>query len=336
MKIRRHFSLKKYNTLGIEASAAQFVAVKSEGMLQEILAANIRPLHILGGGSNVLLTENLEGLVLHDELGGIALDWEDEKQTVVTAGGGVIWHDLVRWCLDQNLGGIENLSLIPGTVGAAPIQNIGAYGVELKDVFEKLDTIHLESGQARSFDAAECAFGYRQSIFKGELKGQYFITKVFLRLSKNPVVNLSYGDLKKTLEESGVSHPSIREVSKAVIKIRKSKLPDPAVLGNAGSFFKNPVIPASHFKKIAKLYPEMPSYPLPTGDVVKVPAGWLIEKAGWKGHRSGDAGCHEKQALVLVNYGRATGAEIQELALQIQASVESKFGVRLSTEVNIW
>jgi UDP-N-acetylmuramate dehydrogenase len=335
MKIRRHFPLKKFNTLGIGATAEQYVAVDSAQALQEILAANIRPLHILGGGSNVLLTKDLEGLVVNNKIGGIAIEREDEKQAVVAAGGGVVWHDLVHWCLARNLGGIENLSLIPGTVGAAPIQNIGAYGVELKDVFEKLDAVHLETGKPRSFGSAECEFGYRNSVFKQQLKGQYFITKVFLRLSKNPVVNFSYGDLKKMLEGAGIVRPTIRDVSEAVVKIRQSKLPDPAVLGNAGSFFKNPVVPVRQFEELQKRNPEMPCYPLPAGEV-KVPAGWLIEKAGWKGHRTGDAGCHEKQALVLVNYGRATGAGIQDLARRIQASVEARFGIRLSPEVNIW
>ncbi len=335
MKISRHFSLKSFNTFGIDAAAEEYAAIESVAELRELIAANIRPLRVLGGGSNILLTKNPEGIIIHNKIDGINIEWEDKHQAVVAAGGGVVWHDLVSWCLSRDLGGVENLSLIPGTVGAAPIQNIGAYGVELKDVFEKLEAVHLGSGELRSFGSAECKFGYRSSIFKIDLAGQYCITKVFLRLSKNPVVNLSYGELKKTLTASGITAPTIHEVSEAVTKIRKSKLPDPKVLGNAGSFFKNPAIPAQQFEELKKQHPKIVAYPL-SSDEVKIPAGWLIENCGWKGRRSGNAGCHEKQALVLVNFGRATGAEIQELAHRIQVSVEAKFGIWLAPEVNIW
>ncbi|MFQ5446667.1 MAG: UDP-N-acetylmuramate dehydrogenase [Saprospiraceae bacterium] len=335
MKIRRNFSLKKLNTFGIGASASLFVAVASVDELREILTTNIAPLYILGGGSNVLFTGDLDGIAVQNNIGGIEIAEERPESCIVAAGAGVNWHGLVLWALDHELGGIENLSLIPGTVGAAPIQNIGAYGVELKDVFEKLEAVNLATGKIREFSAAGCRFGYRDSIFKNEFRGQFFISRVFLRLSKTPVLNTEYGAIQEVLQKRGIPSPGIREVSEAVVHIRQSKLPDPAKLGNAGSFFKNPEISVSQFEALKQQHGSIPSYRLSSG-AVKVPAGWLIEKTGWKGRRIGAAGCHDKQALVLVNYGGATGPEILALARRIQASVESSFGIRLVPEVNIW
>lgn len=335
MEFRQHFSLKKLNTFGLEAKAESLVAVKTVAELQQVLAENERPVHILGGGSNVLLTGDLPGLVIKNEIGGIGIVEEDAATALVAAGGGVVWHEWVQWCIGRGLGGIENLSLIPGTVGAAPIQNIGAYGVELKEVFERLEAVELATGEVKIFDHSDCQFGYRDSIFKRELRGQFFITQVFLRLSKSPQTRTSYGDIQRTLAEWGIAQPTIADVGRAVTHIRQSKLPDPAEIGNAGSFFKNPEIAEGHFQKLKQQFPGIVSYPMPDGRV-KVPAGWLIEQAGWKGKRFGDAGCHARQALVLVNYGNATGAEILALAKKIQASVAEKFGIDLSPEVNIW
>lgn len=335
MKIRQNFSLRQSNTFGIEASAERYTTVQSVEELLQVIQAEEGPYHILGGGSNILLTGNLPGLVIKNEMDGIEVVREDEYATHVGAGGGVVWHDLVLWCIGKNLGGIENLSLIPGSVGAAPIQNIGAYGVELKDVFDHLEAIELLTGELRIFQATDCRFGYRDSVFKNELKGRFFISKVFLKLTKSHRLLTDYGDIQRTLSEMGIAHPGIRDVSDAVIRIRQSKLPDPAKLGNAGSFFKNPEISSSQFEKLKTQFPNIVHFNLPDGRV-KVPAGWLIEQAGWKGRRFGDAGCHERQALVLVNFGQAGGQEILELAKKIQASVEEKFGIQLTPEVNIW
>ncbi len=335
MELKRNFSLKNLNTFGIGARAGQFVAVSTVDELRQALSQNISPVHILGGGSNILLTGDLPGLVIKNETGGIEIVSEDAEGSIVAAGGGVNWHQLVLWAIDRNLGGIENLSLIPGCAGAAPIQNIGAYGVELKDVFHHLEAVELATGEPHIFNHGECRFGYRDSVFKNEFKGKFCITKIFLRLSKKPVLNTSYGDIARTLAESGIEKPTIRDVSNAVIHIRQSKLPDPAEIGNAGSFFKNPEIEAAQFQRLQAEFPNIVHYDLPDGRV-KIPAGWLIEQDGWKGKRFGDAGCHARQALVLVNYGGASGAEILDLAKKIQASVEEKFGICLTPEVNVW
>lgn len=335
MKILLQHSLRHFNTFGIKASAERFTTVQSVEELRQVLQADEGPYHILGGGSNILLTGNLPGLVIKNEIGGIEIYREDENEALVGAGGGVVWHELVLWCIGKNLGGIENLSLIPGSVGAAPIQNIGAYGVELKVVFDHLEAVELSTGELHIFHAADCRFGYRDSIFKNELQGRFFISKVFLKLTKSHHLQTDYGDIQRTLSEMGIAHPGIRDVSDAVIRIRQSKLPDPAQLGNAGSFFKNPEISSSQFEKLKTQFPNIVHFNLPNGRV-KVPAGWLIEQAGWKGRRLGDAGCHERQALVLVNFGQAGGQEILELAKKIQASVEEKFGIQLTPEVNIW
>ncbi len=330
------YSLKQLNTFGIDARAARFVAVQSVAELQQVLAGNpAPPVHLLGGGSNILLTGNLPGLVIKNEIGGIELLGEEDGEPLVAAGGGVNWHNLVNWALDNNLGGIENLSLIPGSAGAAPIQNIGAYGRELKDVFHHLEALELATGQLHTFHSEDCRFGYRDSVFKNELKGKYCITKICLRLSHNHRPDTSYGDIRRILSELGIEHPTIRDLSEAVVRIRRSKLPDPASIGNAGSFFKNPVVDTAHFEMLHARFPLIPHYPQPDGHV-KVPAGWLIEQAGWKGYRSGDAGCHARQALVLVNHGSATGAEILALSTLIRESVADRFGIELVPEVNVW
>jgi UDP-N-acetylmuramate dehydrogenase len=336
--IAKNVSLRPYNTFGIEATAGNFATFENIEQLKELLRQNkSQPLHILGGGSNILLTQpQIEGLVIRNLIKGIEIDSIFEKHVWVAIGAGELWHDLVQWCLEHQLGGIENLSLIPGTVGAAPMQNIGAYGVELKDVFIKLEAIHLTTGKRRIFYHRDCQFGYRESIFKTKLKNQYCITKVWLKLQKPPhQVKVQYGDIQKMLQEKGITKPGIRDISQTVIAIRQSKLPDPAILGNAGSFFKNPVIPLSHFTELKLTFPEMPSYPVDENSV-KIPAGWLIEKTGWKGKVVGNTGSHARQALVLVNYGQATGTEIHALALRIIADVNATFGIILQPEVNLW
>lgn len=336
LTIQENVSLRPFNTFGLEATARFFVEVGSVDMLYQVLQLpdfqNVSKL-FLGGGSNILLTQDFDGLVVKINIGGIELSKENHEQVWVKVGAGVVWHQLVMHCIAQNWSGIENLSLIPGTVGAAPMQNIGAYGVELKDVFEELTAIEIKTGELKTFNHADCLFGYRESIFKHEGKGHYVIVNVTMRLDKTPTFHTNYGDIQKTLAEMGVSTHSIRAVSEAVIKIRKSKLPDPAEIGNAGSFFKNPEIPQTQYDALKKIFPEIPGY-IVSETAVKVPAGWLIEQAGWKGQRFGNIGVHARQALVLVNYGGGTGQEIKDLAFKILASVEEKFGIWLSPEVN--
>jgi UDP-N-acetylmuramate dehydrogenase len=331
-------SLRAYNTFGLDVWAELFVEISSESQLTDVLGHyRDTPKRVLGGGSNVLLTGDTAGLVLHNQLAGMEVVRTFSKCVWVRIGGGVLWHDLVIWAIDRNLGGIENLALIPGTVGAAPIQNIGAYGVELKDVFVQLEALHLGDASAMRFAAADCAFGYRDSVFKNSLKDKAFITSVVLRLALPGFhkLHLEYGDIQHVLLEDNISKPHIGDVAAAVMEIRRSKLPDPKDIGNAGSFFKNPSITADQFARLRLRYPQMPGYKQP-GDLVKVPAGWLIDKAGWKGHRRNQVGCHERQALVLVNYGGATGAEVFALAQDIQADIFERYGIRLDMEVNIW
>lgn len=325
--------LSHYNTFGIRAEAPDLIHIRSEEQLLSFLKTNREPIFVLGGGSNILLTKNIDAIVLRNEIKGIKVVSENEQTALVSVGGGENWHGFVEWAIQHNLGGVENLSLIPGTVGAAPIQNIGAYGAELKDVFDSLQAVDLMSKEVVTFQKAECDFGYRDSYFKKEGKGRYFIVSVTFRLQKTPVINANYGDIQKILQAKGIANPGIKDISEAVIEIRRSKLPDPKVLGNAGSFFKNPEISAEAFTTFAEKYPEAPHYQLENGQV-KIPAGWLIEKAGWKGKRVGNTGCHEKQALVLVNYGNAKGQEIVDLALRIQKDVLDKFGILLNPEVN--
>ncbi len=330
-------SLKPFNTFGIEATARYLTEAEEVLGLKKILVDEqfrAVPKLFLGGGSNVLFTKDYDGLVVLIKLKGIEKVKEDKTHQWIKAGAGVNWHQFVLYTIDQNLGGLENLSLIPGTVGAAPMQNIGAYGVEIKDTFDSLEALHLPTGELQTFTKADCRFGYRESIFKHALKGQYIITSVTFRLVRNPVTfNTSYGDIQKTLQERGINEPTLKAVSDAVIQIRQSKLPDPKEIGNAGSFFKNPIISQSHFSRLLTQHPDLPSYPAETG-FVKIPAGWLIEQTGWKGVQVGNVGVHKRQALVLVNYGHGSGAEIQHLSETIQAAVKHKFDVDLQVEVN--
>ena len=339
LTVQRAVSLRPYTTFGIAANADYFAEVTSETDLQTLLQLPdlaAMPKLMLGGGSNILLTRDVPGLVVKLSIGGIEVVRENDMHIYVWAGAGVNWHELVLFCVENNYAGMENLSLIPGTVGAAPMQNIGAYGVEIEQLVDHLDAIDSTTGEPRRFTHADCRFGYRESIFKHELKGKYIITAVTFCLDKTPTFHTRYGAIQETLYEMGVSpeNISIRAISDAVIKIRRSKLPDPAEIGNAGSFFKNPEIPQAQFEALKAQHPTLPGYPTTPGQV-KVPAGWLIEQAGWKGYRHGDAGVHAKQALVLVNYGRATGNEILALAYQVQTSVHGKFGIEIRPEVNV-
>ncbi len=339
LSIRSHVSLKPYNTFGIDAQARHFADITTETDLQTLLQLTDfmnQPKLVLGGGSNILLTQDFIGLVMHITIPGIDVIDSDDTYVWLRAGAGVNWHELVLYAVNHNYAGLENLSLIPGTVGAAPLQNIGAYGVELEQVFQELTAIGISTGQRQIFSHADCQFGYRESVFKHEAKGRYIITSVTFRLTKQPSFHIEYGAIRDTLADMGVSdnNLTIKDISDAVIRIRQSKLPDPAQIGNAGSFFKNPEIPTIQFDELKANYPTLPGYPASVGHT-KVPAGWLIEQAGWKGHRTGDAGVHTKQALVLVNYGTATGTDLLALAHQIQASVLDKFGVKIVPEVNV-
>ncbi|WP_298543521.1 UDP-N-acetylmuramate dehydrogenase [uncultured Aquimarina sp.] len=336
MKIERNKSLKKHNTFGIDVQATEFIKINSEQELTETLFTHKnRNIFILSGGSNMLLTQNLEALVLHIAIKGITTNIQSDSSVLVSANAGENWHDFVQYCINNNFGGLENLSLIPGYVGSAPIQNIGAYGVELKDSFVSCEAIQLTSGIKKHFTKEECNFGYRNSIFKNELKGKYIITKVTFRLTiKDHTLNTSYGAIENALKEKNIISPTIKDISEAVIAIRKSKLPDPKEIGNSGSFFKNPVISSEKFDKLQELHPGIPFYQIDK-DNTKIPAGWLIEQSGFKGKRWGDAGVHAKQALVLVNYNNASGQEILELSKKIQKTIKEKFDIVLETEVNI-
>jgi len=333
--ITKNQDLTPFNTFGIKANAASFARFSSVSELRSCLQGNeFKDLLILGGGSNVLFTQDIDAFVLRNEIQGFEVLWEDRSYAYVKVGSGMVWHEFVLRCIELNLGGVENLSLIPGSVGASPMQNIGAYGVEIKDVFHSLEAYHIATGDIHTFDVEQCEFGYRESVFKRKLKGKYVIVAVTFRLSKHPKINSSYGAIDAELKKMGVTQPGIQEISKAVIAIRSSKLPDPKVLGNAGSFFKNPVVELSIMEKIKEKYPDVPNYPAEAGKC-KLAAGWLIEKAGWKGFREGNYGVHALQALVLVNYGGSTGHEVYELSSRIIADIELKFGVTLEREVNI-
>ena len=341
MQITENKSLKKYNTFGIDVTAGYFAVFTNESELAELLEfkkpTNTHqppPVLILGGGSNILFTKNVDGLVLKNEIKGIEKINEDEDYVYVKAGAGENWHQLVLYCLQNNWAGLENLSLIPGNTGASPMQNIGAYGVEIKDVFYQLEAFHLQEKKIVNFGLKDCEFGYRESVFKRKLKGQFVTTSVTFRLNKTPKFNTNYGAINQELEALGVKELSIQAISQAIINIRSSKLPNPAEIGNAGSFFKNPEIDAGTFKKLKDTNPAIVGYPVANG-MVKLAAGWLIEQCGWKGYRKGYAGCHSKQALVLVNYGHANGNEIYNLSEEIIQSVQDKFGVLLEREVNI-
>jgi len=354
MVIEEYKSLRTYNTFDIQATARRFASFSTQDELGELLdfarsgarslpRSGIRsgqlPLLILGGGSNILLTGDFDGMVLHNKMMGVTQIREDEHHVYVQVGAGENWDGFVRYCLERNWAGVENLSLIPGNVGASPMQNIGAYGVEIKEVFYELEAWHREENKVYAFSVNDCAFGYRESVFKGRYKDQFVILNVTYRLNKVPKFHTEYGSVREELEKMGVQDLSIQAISQAVIRIRRSKLPDPAEIGNAGSFFKNPEIPATQFGALQAAFPDIPGYPLPapvTGPArVKVAAGWLIEQCGWKGFRRGDAGCHARQALVLVNYGQATGKEILDLSEEILQSVKTKFGITLDREVNV-
>lgn len=335
MKLTENFSLKSYNTFRIDVYAKYFAKFFSADDLSEILEYRKQEYKmILGGGSNILFTKNFDGIILKNEIPGINIVSEDDEYIYVMAGAGVNWHQFVMYCVSNNFGGVENLSLIPGNIGASPMQNIGAYGVEIKDVFYELEALHTEENSIEKFQNADCEFGYRESVFKKKYKGQFAILNVTFRLRKNPVFNISYGAIEDQLTKMKVEKLSVKAVSDAVINIRRSKLPDPELIGNAGSFFKNPEVESNRLKALTEKEPGIPSYKI-NDNIFKIPAGWLIEKCGWKGYRKGDAGCYEKQALVLVNYGKATGKEIYDLSGEIKQSVLEKFGVELEREVNV-
>ncbi len=330
-------SLQSYNTFGIDVSAKYFSEIKSTDDFKALITEpgfEKEEKLILGGGSNILFTKNVDGLVIKNSLPGIKIIKEDPYHSWIKVAAGEPWHPFVLYCVERNLAGIENLSLIPGLVGAAPMQNIGAYGVEIKDTCEEVEAVNMATGEEEIFNNAACEFGYRESIFKHKLKGQFLITAVTFKLNKIFKPNIHYGDIKRTLEEMRVQEITIKAVSDAVITIRSSKLPDPKVIGNAGSFFKNPVVSRKLFNTLISKNPLMPNYPQKNGEV-KIPAGWLIEQCGWKGKVVGNTGAHKSQSLVLVNYGHATGHEIYDLALQIRQSVKEKFDIDITTEVNI-
>jgi UDP-N-acetylmuramate dehydrogenase len=333
--IETNVDLRPYNTFGISCKAKRFARFFDVETLDALLKQrNEDELLILGGGSNVLLTQDFDGLVLKNEIDGFEIIEENNDHVIIESGAGVVWHDFVMRCIENGFGGIENLSLIPGSVGASPMQNIGAYGVEIKDTFDSLNAYHIASREVHSFDSEQCQFGYRESVFKRSLKGQYIILSVRFKLSKHPKINTSYGAINKELAAQGIQHPTIRDVSNAVIAIRSSKLPDPKKIGNAGSFFKNPVVEKAVVDAISENYEQFPQYPAPDNKT-KLAAGWLIEQAGWKGKTFGTYGVHKNQALVLVNYGGSKGADIFQLSEQIIQDVKNKFGITLEREVNM-
>jgi UDP-N-acetylmuramate dehydrogenase len=334
MNIIQNQSLKNYNTFGIDAKAKEFIAVNTVDALVDVVASS-QDLFILGGGSNMLLTQDIQKLVVHVDLKGREIIEENEDFVIVRAQAGENWHEFVLWCIDQNFGGIENLSLIPGNVGTTPIQNIGAYGVEIKDTLFSCEALNRKTLQIETFTNAQCQFDYRESVFKNELKEQYIITAVLFKLTKKKhKVSTTYGAIETELSNQNIQNPTLKDISNAVIAIRQSKLPDPKELGNSGSFFKNPVISKEAYEKATAIHPDMPHYVV-SENSVKVPAGWLIEQAGFKGKRFGDAGVHKNQALVLVNYGTATGAELVALSQTIQQTILDQFGIAIEAEVNI-
>lgn len=332
MKDIRHCSLLPYNTFGIDVYADRFIEYDTEDELRQVvsLLSDTPYLHI-GGGSNLLFTTDFKGIVLHSAIKGLTVVEENDEHVLVRVGAAEVWDDVVAYCIGQNWSGVENLSLIPGEVGASAVQNIGAYGVEVKDAIERVETIDLTNGESRVFGVDECHYGYRESVFKNELKGRYAVTYVTYSLNKRFTPHLDYGNIRQQLDGVDVVTPAV--VREAVIRIRQSKLPDPKVQGNAGSFFKNPVVDRDCYERLATLYPSMPHYEAENG--VKIPAGWMIDQCGWKGKSMGKAGVNPLQALVLVNLGGATGEEILQLCQAICNDVYQKFGVRISPEVNI-
>lgn len=334
MTILENISLKEYNSFGVECYAKRFISINSFYDLEQLLKIE-KELFLISGGSNMLLTKDIDQLVVHINIKGISIDIEDENTAHLTVNAGENWHEFVLWCISQNYGGLENLSLIPGNVGTCPIQNIGAYGVEVKDTITKVEAIEISTEKKVCFSNIDCKFGYRNSIFKNETKGKFILTSVSFQLTKrNHKLNTSYGAIETALQENNISNPTIETISDAVIAIRQSKLPDPKEIGNSGSFFKNPVITSEKFSELQSKYPTIPSYKISETEI-KIPAGWLIEQCGFKGKRFGETGVHEKQALVLVNYGNAKGIDIYNLAKKIQQTVSEKFGVQLEIEVNI-
>ena len=334
--LEENVSLKSFNTFGIDVSASIFANVTTETALREVLQSDVsknKPLLILGGGSNILFTRDFPGLVVKVSIPGIEVS-ESENEIFLTAGAGIVWNDLVMFAVKNGYAGLENLSLIPGTVGASPVQNIGAYGVELKDVFFSCQALAIADGSSRTFNIADCQFGYRDSVFKRALKGQYIITSVTFKLSKNPKLNVQYGAIQAELERRQINNPGIADIAKVVSEIRVSKLPDPATIGNAGSFFKNPIVDRQSYERVKAEFPALVSFPAGE-DAFKIAAGWLIEQCGFKGMVSGETGTWKNQALVLVNHGHATGAEVYSFSERIIESVASKFGILLEREVNI-
>ncbi len=332
--MQTNIDLKGYTTFGVSSIASHFATFSTIEEARELVKNNTRELLVLGGGSNLLLTKNFEGLVVKNEIKGITCVELNQNDVILKVGAGEVWHEFVIYTIENNYYGIENMSLIPGSVGASPMQNIGAYGVEIKDVFEKLEALEIASGKIHTFSKEECAFGYRESVFKRNLKGKYIITNVFFRLSLQENLNTKYGAIEAELASKGITKATTKEVSDAVIAIRSSKLPNPVELGNAGSFFKNPVVPVEILNQIKINYKNVPSYPVDDHSV-KIPAGWLIETAGWKGKQVGNCGVHKNQALVLVNYGGANGNEILALSTEIIEDIKTKFGIELEREVNI-
>ncbi len=337
MEIKENISLKNYNTFGMDCKSKYFVEIPNFTILSEVLESKIflqNKALILGGGSNILFTHDFEGIVLKIDFKGIQLIQEDENHVYIRAEAGEVWHHLVEYCVLSNYAGIENLSLIPGSCGAAPIQNIGAYGVELKDVLHEVEVFDVQEKTKKIFKNKECEFGYRDSIFKRVGKGKYVVLGIVLKLNKKPIFHVAYGTIEQELEKMGHPNLTIKAISEAVCNIRRSKLPDPAKIGNAGSFFKNPVISKQHYQLLKEKYADIPCYE--SGNDVKVPAGWLIEKAGWKGKNKGTYGVHEKQALVLVNYGNAKGQDIYALSEEMILDIQHKYNITLEREVNIY
>jgi UDP-N-acetylmuramate dehydrogenase len=337
MIISSNISLKPYNTFGIKAFAKYFTSVETTENIKELLQSNEYKHNerlILGGGSNMLLTKNVNAIVVKNNLKGISVVKETLEDVFVKCAGGEVWHEFVMWCINKNYGGLENLSLIPGCTGASPMQNIGAYGVEIKDTFYELEAIHAITGEQKTFSKSDCQFGYRESVFKHQFKNHFIISSVTFQLSKKPTFHIEYGAIKQELDAMNISELNIKAISQAVINIRSSKLPNPKEIGNAGSFFKNPEVSSDVYKRLKNEFQNLVAYPLENGNY-KLAAGWLIEQSGLKGYRVGDAGVHKLQALVLVNYGDASGGEIYDLSSHVLKTVNDKFGVELEREVNI-
>lgn len=337
MNIIENYPLLKLNTFGIDVKAKYFTSINTINELIEVTKTNVfkdLELLILGGGSNILFTKDFDGLVILNNIKGKEIIDQNQQSIFLKIGAGENWHELVMYCVDNGWGGIENLSLIPGNTGTAPMQNIGAYGVEIKETFIELEALEISSGKIVKFNNSDCEFGYRESVFKNKMKNQYIILNITLELKKNPVLNINYGDVKAILESQNIKNPDIKEVSNAIISIRQSKLPDPKKIGNSGSFFKNPIVSLNLLELIKKKYPNVVNYEINENEF-KIAAGWLIERAGWKGKKFNNYGVHEKQALVLVNYGLANGMEIFELSEKIILDIKDKFGITLEREVNI-